>query len=188
MDRRDDGPASHYSPDPRLHANGEADGSCAAHARAQAAIDLPLPRGFPRTHCRSRPLRSRSRRRRRRARETPPRSQRIGTSTPLNDPQTHRPIADLLCGRIADEPAPDLFSDVELAMSERPGPGDGISRAAVPGGFCLEQSQHPLRTVRGPRRDDPPIGFAQRLWRRHSPDLPTHADAPFRAKEGGGQT
>ena len=40
--RRDDRPASRYSPDPHLHANGEADGSCAAHARAQAAIDLRM--------------------------------------------------------------------------------------------------------------------------------------------------
>ena len=41
--------------------------------------------------------------------------------------------------------------------------------AAIPGSFRLEQLQHPLRTVRRPYRDDPPVSFAQCLRRTHTP-------------------
>jgi hypothetical protein len=66
-------------------------------------------------------------------------------------------------GRLANETAADLLCDAELAMSKGAGPGDRIAGATVSGSFCLEQSEHSFRAVRGPRRDDPPVGFAQRL-------------------------
>jgi hypothetical protein len=44
--------------------------------------------------------------------------------------------------------------------------------AAVPRSFRLEQSQCPLRAVRRPHRDDPPVSFAQCLRRTHTQILP----------------
>ncbi|MBV8919547.1 MAG: hypothetical protein JOZ76_15885 [Bradyrhizobium sp.] len=69
---------------------------------------------------------------------------------------------------MTDKTAADLVDDAKLTTCERPGPGDGIPRAAIIGSCGLEQSQHPLRAVSSPRRDDPPIGFAQRLRRTHT--------------------
>jgi hypothetical protein len=63
---------------------------------------------------------------------------------------------------MSDETAAGL-SDAKLATGKGPKPGDGITGAAIPRSFRLEQSQHPLRAVRRPHRDDPPISFAQRL-------------------------
>ena len=61
-----------------------------------------------------------------------------------------------------------ILGNAELATSEGPGPGDGLTGPAVRRSFGLEQSQHPLRAVRRPPRDDPTVGFAQRLRRdRH---------------------
>jgi hypothetical protein len=60
-----------------------------------------------------------------------------------------------------------VFGDVTLAASEGPAPGDRITRAAVARSFRLEQSQHPFRAIRRPRRDDPPVGLTQRLRRAH---------------------
>ncbi len=44
--------------------------------------------------------------------------------------------------------------------------------AAIRRSLRLEQSQHPLRSVRRPHRDYPPVNFAQRLRRTHTQILP----------------
>jgi hypothetical protein len=36
---------------------------------------------------------------------------------------------------MTDEAATDLLPDAKLATGEGPGPGDGITRAAIPGSF-----------------------------------------------------
>ncbi len=66
----------------------------------------------------------------------------------------------------------DPLRDAKLATGESAGPGDCITRPAIPRGFRLEQSEYPLRAVRRPSRDDPPVSFAQRLRRPHAPILP----------------
>src|SRR5205807_6258539 len=81
--------------------------------------------------------------------------------------------AHLARGRAADEPAADLRYDVKLATSERAGPGDRITRAAVSRSFCLEEPEHPLGALCRPRRDDPPVSFTQRLRRTHTQILPS---------------
>jgi hypothetical protein len=73
----------------------------------------------------------------------------------------------LTSGAATDEPPADLFGDMELATSERPRPGDCVPGAAVLWSFRLEQAQHALSAVRRPRRDHPPVAFAQRLRRAH---------------------
>ena len=78
----------------------------------------------------------------------------------------------------ADETAADLLGDVKLATSKRTCPIDGITGAAIPRGFRLEQSQHTLRTVRRPHRDNPPVSLAQRLRRTHTQILPRPALCP----------
>ena len=71
-------------------------------------------------------------------------------------------------GATSDESAADQFGDAELATSESPCPQDRVTGPAIVRSFGLEQPQHPLCTVRRPHRDDPPIGFAQRLRRDHA--------------------
>ena len=66
-------------------------------------------------------------------------------------------------GAMSYETAPDLSRDVELAAGKGACSRDGVTRAAVPGSVRLEQGQHVLRAVRRPRRDDPPVSFAQCL-------------------------
>jgi hypothetical protein len=75
-------------------------------------------------------------------------------------------------GASSDKSAADLFGDAQLATSEGPRPGDRLTRAAIPRSFRFEQSQHPLRAVRPPHRDGPPVSFAQRLRRTHTQILP----------------
>jgi hypothetical protein len=70
-------------------------------------------------------------------------------------------------GAATDEAPADLLGDIELATGERSRPRDCVPGAAIPWSFRLEQPQHPLRAVRRPRRDDPPVAFAQRLRRAH---------------------
>jgi hypothetical protein len=65
----------------------------------------------------------------------------------------------------AKETAPNLPCDAELATGKGACACDRITGAAIPWSFGLEQTQHPLRTIRCPRRDDPPVSFAQRLGR-----------------------
>jgi hypothetical protein len=84
------------------------------------------------------------------------------------------------CGRrtdvtscaIGEEAAADLRCDAKFAAGKRAGPGDGVAGAAIARSFKLEQSQHPLSAVRRPARDDPPVSFAQRLWRTHGQIVP----------------
>jgi hypothetical protein len=71
-----------------------------------------------------------------------------------------RGCAHLTSGGMSDETAAGL-SNAKLATSKGPQPCDGITRAAIPRSFRLEQSQHPLRAVRRPHRDEPPVSFAQ---------------------------
>jgi hypothetical protein len=72
---------------------------------------------------------------------------------------------------VSDKPAANFSGDTEFATSKGPGPGDGITRAAVSGYFGLEQCEHPLCTVGRPHRDDTPVRLAQRLRRTHTPHL-----------------
>jgi hypothetical protein len=72
----------------------------------------------------------------------------------------------------SDKSAADLFSHTTPAISESSRPSDCVTGAAILGSFRLEQSQHPLCTIRCPRRDDPPIGVAEGLRRTHSDILP----------------
>ena len=71
-------------------------------------------------------------------------------------------------GAAADESSADLAGDIELATRKGSRPSDCIPGAGVVWSFRLEQPQHPLGAGRGPRRDDPPVAFAQRLRRAHS--------------------
>lgn len=73
---------------------------------------------------------------------------------------------------MSHEPTTDLLGHSELTTSEGPRPGHGIAGTVISRSFRFEQTQHPLRAVGGPRRDDPPISFAQRLRRTHAPILP----------------
>jgi hypothetical protein len=76
--------------------------------------------------------------------------------------------AYLTRSRTPDKPAANLPGDAELATREGTRPGDCITRPAIPWSFGLEQTKHPLRAVRRPRRDDPPVSLAQRLRRTHA--------------------
>jgi len=67
--------------------------------------------------------------------------------------------AHLTSGDTTDKTPTDLLRDAKLAPSKGPRLGDGVTSAAIPGSFCLEQSQHPLRAVRRPHRHDPPVSF-----------------------------
>jgi hypothetical protein len=71
--------------------------------------------------------------------------------------------AHLASGGTIDKAAADLVRDAKLATSKSPRPGDRLTGAAILRGLRLEQSQHPLRAVRRPHRDDPAISFAQCL-------------------------
>ena len=71
--------------------------------------------------------------------------------------------AHLTCSGAAGEPAADLFCDVKLATAERPCSRDGIAWAGIAWSFRLEQSDHSLRAVSRPHRNDPSFGFTQRL-------------------------
>ena len=64
--------------------------------------------------------------------------------------------AHVTSGGVSDETAAGLC-DAKLAARKGPEPGDGITGAAIPRSFRLERSQHPLRAVRRPNRDDPPV-------------------------------
>ena len=94
--------------------------------------------------------------------------------------------AHITRGRLANETTADLLCDAELAISKGAGPGDRIAGATVSGSFCLEQSEHSFWAVSG-RRDDPPVGLAQRLWRSHKPDLPSRLDAHACVPRGAGR-
>ena len=80
--------------------------------------------------------------------------------------------AHLTSRGMSDETAAGL-SDAKLATGKGPQPGEGITGAAIPRSFLLEQSQHPLRAVRRPHRNDPAVSFAQRLRRTHTQILPS---------------
>jgi len=70
-------------------------------------------------------------------------------------------------GPTTNEAPADLLGDIKLATSEGSRPGDCLAGAAILWSFGLEQPQHSLSAVRRPRRDDPPVAFAQRLPRAH---------------------
>lgn len=72
-------------------------------------------------------------------------------------------------GAATDKSATDLLGDIKLTASEGSCPGDRVTGPAILWSFRLEQPQHPLCAVRCPHRDDPPIDFAQRLRRPHTP-------------------
>jgi hypothetical protein len=82
------------------------------------------------------------------------------------------------CGRLdlastdaADKPAANLFGRAQLSAGERAGPGDESPRAAIAWSLSLEQPEYPLGAVSGPGGDQTSVGFTQRLWRPHDPDL-----------------
>jgi hypothetical protein len=80
---------------------------------------------------------------------------------------------------MSNETVADLICDLKFATSERAGPRNGITRTGIPRGFRLEQSQHPLRAVRRPHRDDPPVSFGQRLRRAHARIFRVSTCKPF---------
>jgi hypothetical protein len=79
-----------------------------------------------------------------------------------------RVSAHLTSGASNSEAPTDPLGDAEFATSKRPCSGDRMTRASVLWSFRLEQSQHALRTIRRPCRDDPPVRLAQRLRRTHA--------------------
>ena len=84
----------------------------------------------------------------------------------------HRGGGRHVTGSATGKSAADLIGDVNLPASERPRPGDQVTGAVISRSFSLKQCQHPLRAVRRPRSDDPPINFAQSLRRTHAKSLP----------------
>jgi hypothetical protein len=96
--------------------------------------------------------------------------------------------AHVTTGAATDEPPADLLGDIKLATSEGPRPGDCLAGAAIPWSFRLEKPQHSLGAVGRPRRDDPPVAFAQRLAHKqhprsahHAVELRKHLDCPLDA-------
>jgi hypothetical protein len=80
--------------------------------------------------------------------------------------------AHVTSGASSNEAAADLLWDAKLDTRKRPCPCEGITRAVVLRSLSFKQSKHPLRAVRRPSRDDPPVSFAQRLRRTHTETLP----------------
>jgi hypothetical protein len=85
---------------------------------------------------------------------------------------SRRGSAHVTSGASSNEATADLLCDAKLATRKRPCPCDGIARAAVLRSLRLKQSPHPLRAVRRPSCDNPPVSFAQRLRRTHIETLP----------------
>ena len=83
-----------------------------------------------------------------------------------------RGAAHLTSGGIPNETAADLVGYAKLTTSKGPGPSDGITGAGIPGSLRLEQSQHPLRAIRRPHRNNSSVSPAQRLRRAHTHILP----------------
>lgn len=67
-----------------------------------------------------------------------------------------------------DETPTNLLGGPELTPAERPRPSDRVARPAVFRSLRLEHPQHPLGAIRGPQRDETPIGLAEGLRRRHA--------------------
>ena len=67
-----------------------------------------------------------------------------------------------------NEAATNSLCDAELATREIPRPGNQFTRAAIPWGHRLEDRQHVLCAICRPRRDGPPVGFAECLRRAHT--------------------
>jgi hypothetical protein len=68
--------------------------------------------------------------------------------------------AHLTSRGIPDEAAADLAGYAKLTTSEGPGSSNGFTWAGIPGSLRFEQSQRPLRAIRRPHRDNPPVSFA----------------------------
>ena len=84
--------------------------------------------------------------------------------------------AHITCGAISNEPAANLFSDVELAAAKSPRPDDGVAWPAIAWSFSLEQPEHSFRAVSRPHSNDSSFGFAQCLRRTHTKILPSLPD------------
>ena len=69
----------------------------------------------------------------------------------------------------AIEPAADPLCDAHLTAGKGSCSGYQIPQAAIARDFRLEQNQHMLCAVRGPRRDGPPVSFAECLRTAHMP-------------------
>lgn len=67
---------------------------------------------------------------------------------------------DLTCSTAGNKPPADLFGGIELTASEGTRSGDGVARASICRGLCLEYGHDPLSAVRGPRRDNATLGLA----------------------------
>jgi len=74
----------------------------------------------------------------------------------------------LLCWDATLEAATDPLGGAHIATCECPCPGYQFTRTSIAWSGRLEDVQHVLGAVRRPRRQRPPIGFAQRLRGRHS--------------------
>jgi hypothetical protein len=66
-------------------------------------------------------------------------------------------------GSARDEPSPNLARRIQLAARVRARSSDRVSRTVIVGSFRLEQRQHSFSAVRGPRRDEATLVFAERL-------------------------
>jgi hypothetical protein len=75
--------------------------------------------------------------------------------------------SDLTRGAPGNESVSYSLGHAKLTTGEGAGSRDRVAGAAIARSFRLKQAQHPLRAVRSPRCDDPPVGFAQRLCRLH---------------------
>jgi hypothetical protein len=72
-----------------------------------------------------------------------------------------------LSGSAGNEPAANLTGGIQIAASKRSGAGDRVTRSAIRRRLRFEQGKDSLGAIRGPRRHDAAIGFAQRLRGGH---------------------
>lgn len=96
----------------------------------------------------------------------------------------------ITCCPTSNEPAANLFCDVELAAAKSPRPDDGVAWPAIAWSFRLEQPEHSLRAVSRPHSNDSSFDFAQCLRRTHTKILPSLPDfsAPTRLQAAGDAT
>ena len=98
--------------------------------------------------------------------------------------------AHITCGATSNEPAANLFCDVELATAKSPRSDDGVAWPAIAWSFRLEEPERSFRAVSRPHSSDSSVGFAQRLRRTHTKILPSLPDfsAPTRLQAAGNAT
>ena len=81
--------------------------------------------------------------------------------------------AHITCGATSNEPAANLFCDVELAAAKSPRSDDGVPWPAIAWSFSVEQPERSFRAVSRPYSNDSSFGLAQCLRRTHIESLPS---------------